>query len=180
MISLKDIQAHIGVPADGVIGAQTLAALAKALGVEETGRRINAEGLQLIKDSEGCRLTAYKDAVGVLTIGYGSTGPHVKPGMTITQDQAEDLLRDDLKRFEDAVADYCEVASDNQHAAMVSLAFNVGAENFRTSTLRRLHNEGDYAGAQAQFARWNKAGGRVLPGLVTRRAREAALYGKPA
>lgn len=144
------------------------------------GRRINAAGLDLIKSSEGCELKAYKDAVGVWTIGYGSTGSHVKPGMTITQAQAEELLRSDLRRFEDAVAEYCQVATDNQFAAMVSLAFNVGEENFRTSTLRRLHNAGDHAGAQAQFARWNKAGGRVLSGLVTRRANEAALYGRSA
>lgn len=145
--------------------------------VASGARRINAAGLQLIKDSEGCVLTAYKDAVGVLTIGYGSTGSHVTPGMRIGQQAAEDLLVDDLKRFEAGVATMCKVASDNQFAAMVSLAFNVGLENFKTSTLRRMHNEGDYAGAKAQFARWNKAGGKVLKGLVTRRAREAELYG---
>lgn len=141
-------------------------------------RRINAAGLALIKQFEGLELKAYVDPVGALTIGYGSTGPHVKPGMVITEAEAEDLLRDDLARFEKAVASMCPVATDNQFAAMVSLAFNAGAGEggFKTSTLRRKHNEGDHMGAAAEFARWNKAGGRVLNGLVRRRAAEAQLY----
>ena len=109
--------------------------------------------------------------------GYGSTGPHVKPGLTITEAQAEELLRQDVARFEVAVADMAKVATDNQFAAMVSLAFNVGAEALRKSTLLRKHNAGDYTGARAEFARWKFAGGKVLGGLVRRRAAEAKLYG---
>lgn len=142
-----------------------------------TRRQINKAGLDLIKRWEGCKLTAYLCPAGVLTIGYGSTGPHVKPGMTITQDQADELLRSDLRRFEDFVADRCAPATDNQFSALVSFAFNLGEGNLKSSTLRRLHLEGDYAGAKAQFARWNKAGGRVLKGLTDRRAQEADLYG---
>lgn len=141
--------------------------------------RINAKGFALIKESEGCVLSAYRDAVGVLTIGYGSTGPHVKPGMVITQEQADQLLLDDLDRFERAVSNAAHNGTDNQLSAMVSLAFNVGTTAFLKSTLLRLHNSGDYAGAQAQFGRWNRAGGRVLRGLTIRRAKEAALYGEP-
>lgn len=144
----------------------------------ETRRAINADGLQIIKDSEGCVLRTYLDPVGIPTIGYGSTGSHVKPGMTITQAQAEELLRSDLRRFEDYVAQHCAPATDNQFSAMVSLAFNIGEGALDSSTLRRKHMAKDYAGAQTEFARWNKAGGRVLPGLVKRRAKEAALYGK--
>lgn len=141
-------------------------------------RRINAEGLNLIKRFEGCKLKAYVCPAGVLTIGYGSTGSHVKPGMVITQDQADELLRSDLRRFEDWVAANCAPATDNQFSALVSFAFNLGEGSLKTSTLRRMHMAGDYAGAQAQFARWNKAGGKVLAGLVKRREAEAALYGK--
>ncbi len=72
----------------------------------------------------------------------------------------------------------CPVATDNQFAALVSFCFNVGEGNLRTSTLRRLHLAGDYAGAQAQFSRWTRAAGKVLPGLVKRREAEAALYGR--
>ncbi len=142
-------------------------------------RTINKSGLDLVKSFEGCKLKAYVCPAGVLTIGYGSTGPHVKPGMTITQDQADDLLRSDLRRFEDYVDQHCKPATDNQFSALVSFCFNVGEGNLRTSTLRRLHKAGDYAGAQAQFARWNKGGGKVLAGLVRRRKAEAKLYGAP-
>jgi lysozyme len=148
----------------------------------QAGRRaINAAGLQIIKESEGCVLTAYVDPVGILTIGYGSTGSHVKPGLTITQAQAEELLRSDLRRFEDSVDNLTpNGATDNQFAAMVSLSFNVGAAALAGSTLLKKHNAGDFAGAENEFAKWVKAGGRTLPGLVKRRAKEAALYGKPS
>lgn len=141
-----------------------------------TRRAINRTGLALVQQFEGCRLKAYTCPAGVLTIGYGSTGSHVHPGMTITQDQAEELLRSDLRRFEDGVAKLCPVATDNQFSALVSFAFNLGLESLKTSTLRRMHNEGKHGDAAAQFARWNKAGGKVLPGLVKRRAAEAQLY----
>lgn len=140
-------------------------------------RGINSAGLEIVKRFEGCKLTAYKCPAGVWTIGYGSTGSHVKPGMTITQDQADELLRSDLRRFEDFVDAHCSPCTDNQFAALVSFAFNVGEGALRTSTLRRLHMEGNHAAAQGQFARWTKAKGRTLPGLVKRREAEAKLYG---
>lgn len=140
-------------------------------------RAIGAKGLALIKQFEGLELKAYKDAVGVLTIGYGSTGPHVKPGMVITEAEAEALLKKDLARFEAAVNRLTDGrATQNQFDAMTSLAFNVGEANLAGSTLLKLHNAGDYAGAANQFGRWNHAGGRVLAGLTRRRAAEALLY----
>ncbi len=141
-------------------------------------RRINTVGLAIVKEYEGCELTAYKCPAGIWTIGYGSTGAHVTPGLTITQAKAEHLLLDDLARFEQGVAKIAPISTDNQFSAMVSLAFNIGLEAFGSSTLLRLHNDGKHAEAQAQFARWNKGGGKVLPGLVRRRAAEAALYGR--
>lgn len=144
-----------------------------------TRRQINREGLELIQHFEGLRLKAYTCAGGKLTIGWGSTGPHVKPGMTITRDQAEELLRSDLRRFEDYVAANAPDANDNQFAALVALAFNIGEAALGRSTVLRRHKAGDHAGAAAAFAMWNRAGGKILPGLVRRRAAEAALYGKP-
>jgi lysozyme len=144
-----------------------------------TRRAINKDGLELVKAFEGCKLTSYLCPAKVWTIGYGSTGPHVKPGMTITKDQAEELLRSDLRRFEDYVAKECAPATDNQYSALVSFCFNVGETALKGSTLRRMHLEGNYEGAAGQFARWNKGGGKVLPGLVRRREAEAALYRKP-
>lgn len=145
---------------------------------ESRPREINGSGLALIKRFEGLELKAYRDPVGVLTIGYGSTGSHVKPGMVITEAQAEELLKKDLARFEAAVDKLCPIATDNQFSALVSLAFNVGEGEggLKTSTLRRKHNEGDYVGAANEFARWRFAGGRELAGLVKRRAAEAQLY----
>ena len=139
-------------------------------------REINADGLKIIKDAEGLRLKAYVCPAGVLTIGYGSTGKHVKPGMVITELEAEQLLMKDLDRFEQGVASFCPVATSNQFSALVSLSFNVGLESLRTSTLRRLHNEGKYGEAAEQFGKWVRGGGKVLPGLVKRRAAERALY----
>lgn len=141
------------------------------------GRKIGLAGIALIKSFEGLELTAYRDAVGVLTIGYGSTGPHVKPGMKITEQEAEALLRKDLARFESAVDKLTGGnATQDQFDAMVSLAFNVGETNLAKSTLLKLHNAGDYVAAADQFARWNRAGGKVLNGLTRRRAAEANLY----
>lgn len=141
-----------------------------------TRRQINRAGLDLIKRWEGCKLTAYKCPAGIWTVGYGSTGPHVRPGMTITQDQADELLRSDLRRFEDGVAEAAPNANDDQFSAMVALAFNIGLAGFQKSTVLRKHLAGDHAAAAQAFALWNKAGGKVLRGLVNRRADEAALY----
>lgn len=146
----------------------------------ETHRRISAEGLDLIKQFEGLRLKAYLCPAGVATIGYGSTGPHVRMGMTITEGEAEELLVRDVARFEKAVAAAAPKASDNEFAAMTSLAFNIGEAAFARSTLLRRHNAGDKAGAADEFKRWVRAGGKVLPGLVRRRAAEAALYRRGA
>lgn len=143
-----------------------------------TRRAINKEGLELVKSFEGLKLTSYLCPAKVWTVGYGSTGSHVKPGMTITREQAEELLRSDLRRFEDAVAAAAPKATDNQFSAMVSLAFNIGIGALQRSTVLRRHLAGDHAGAADAFAMWNKAGGRVLAGLTRRRAAEAALYRK--
>jgi lysozyme len=150
-------------------------------------RRISSEGLALIKQWEGCRLTAYKDAVGVWTIGYGSTGPHVRPGMVISQIDAEALLISDLRRFERAVERLVRVTlTDGQFAALVSFAFNVGEGKggFETSTLLKRLNAGDYASVPSELQKWVKGtdprtGKKItLPGLVNRRAAEAGLWAK--
>lgn len=142
-------------------------------------RFINRAGLELVKQFEGCKLTAYKCPAGVWTIGYGSTGDHVRPGMTITKDQAEELLRSDLRRFEAAVQTEAGDATDNQFSAMVCLAFNIGIAAFARSSVLRWHQAKNTGEAANAFRLWNKAGGKILPGLVKRREAEAALYRKP-
>lgn len=149
------------------------------------GMHINAAGLALIREFEGCRLTAYRDPVGIWTIGYGDTGPDVVEGLTITQAEAEGRLRARLREFEAAVADaLVRRPTDNEFSASVALAYNIGARAFAGSTVAKRHNAGDTAGAAAAFARWNKATGangklQELRGLTRRRAAEANLYLTP-
>jgi GH24 family phage-related lysozyme (muramidase) len=139
-------------------------------------RQINSKGIQLLKAFEGLSLTAYRDAVGVWTIGYGTT-LGVRPGMTITVSQAEALLKRDLLRFETAVATGVKVAiNDDQFSALVVFSYNVGEKAFTTSTLLKLLNQGNYQGAANELLRWNRAGGRVLAGLTRRRRAERALF----
>ncbi len=134
------------------------------------------KGIALIKKFEGLELKAYRDAIGVLTIGYGHTGG-VKDGQTITEAQAVALLRDDLAGFERAIERMIDVSlSQQQFDALVSFTFNVGSGALNKSTLRRKLNQGDYQGAAEEFLRWAKAGGKELPGLVKRRAAERELF----
>ena len=139
--------------------------------------KTSQDGVNLIKSFEGLRLTAYRDPVGVLTIGYGTT-KGVSPGMQITQSQAEAFLKQDLAQFEQAVNDDVKVKlSSDQFDAVVSFTYNVGEGALASSTLLRLLNQGDYQGAAAQFARWNKGDGGVeLAGLTRRRQAEKALF----
>lgn len=141
-------------------------------------RQINDAGLALVKRFEGLRLEAYRCPAGVLTIGYGSTGPHVKEGMIITPGEAERLLRADLSRFETGVDAMTGgfATSDNQFSAMVSLSFNIGLGNFATSSVLKRHKAGAFDRAADAFLMWNKAKGNVLPGLVRRREAERELY----
>jgi lysozyme len=141
--------------------------------------KTDAAGIELIKRFEGVKLRAYRCPAGVLTIGYGSTRA-VRPGMVITQAEADARLRDDLSDAEEAVAILIDVPlNPNEHAALVSLVYNIGAGAFGSSTLRRLLNSGDRKGAADQFKRWNKANGNVLKGLVRRRDHETTLFLKP-
>ncbi|RPF72616.1 lysozyme [Aurantiacibacter spongiae] len=144
------------------------------------GRQINAAGERLIKSFEGLELAAYPDpATGgePWTIGYGHTGPEVHPGMVIDQEQADAFFDADTDRFEAAVDRLTNgKATDNQFAAMVSLAYNVGEANFSKSTLLKRHNAGLFGAAADQFKRWNRANGMVMRGLTRRREAEAALY----
>jgi lysozyme len=140
----------------------------------------NRAGLSLIRQFEGLRLIAYVDAVGILTIGYGHTGADVKSGLVITQAQADKLLSDDLARFESGVGRLVTVPlNGNQFSALVSFSYNLGLGNLQSSTLLRLLNQHDYDAAAQQFPRWDKAGGRPLPGLLKRRQAEQALFETP-
>ena len=136
-------------------------------------------GLDIIKASEGLRLTAYRCPADVWTIGYGHT-KGVKPGDKCTVSQADQYLREDCSDAEWAVnAQVTVPINQNQFDALVSFVFNLGGTNLKTSTLLQKLNGADYVGAALEFPRWNKAGSKVLPGLVKRRAAEQTLFSTP-
>lgn len=143
-----------------------------------SSRQISQRGIQLIKRWEGCKLKTYRDVKGVPTIGWGTTDPrYAFDGNEITQAQADHLFMQDILKFQREIAPLIRVEIAQGHwDALVSLAYNIGSGAFRSSTLLRLLNSGDYAGAQAQFSRWVYSGKRVYQGLVNRRADEARVF----
>lgn len=130
----------------------------------------------MIAGHEGLRLEAYLCPAGVWTIGYGHT-KGAKPGMTITRQRAEALLREDLLTAENTVNRLHLKFNQNQFDALVSFVFNVGSGNFLRSTLlKKIQANANDPAIAAEFNKWNRGGGRVLPGLVKRRQQEAELY----
>jgi lysozyme len=139
----------------------------------------SAAGRAYIESKEGCRLEAYRDIVGVLTIGYGCTGRDVFDGQVITQAEADQMLSDRLAQdFEPSVNHLIGDAptTQGQFDAMVSLAFNIGVGAFAQSSVLRLHCAKDYDDAADAFLMWNKAGGREVDGLTNRRTEEGQMY----
>lgn len=133
---------------------------------------LSAAGLVGIAVHEGYRGETYRDAVGVPTLGFGTTGG-VKPGQTITPERALARALTDIRQYEGALR-ACVAVPLHQHEydAFLSLAYNIGPAAFCGSTLVKKLNAGDYAGACAEIRRWNRAGGKVLGGLTKRRAAE--------
>jgi|TARA_R110002074_G_scaffold2237_1_gene13246 lysozyme len=138
--------------------------------------KISLEGLALIKRFEGCRLESYKCSANVLTIGYGHTSG-VKETDTITQDEADKLLQEDVEQFEKHVDDNVTVElGQSQFDALVAWTFNLGVGNLRESTMLKKLNSEDYASVPSEMKRWNKAGGKTLDGLIRRRKAESLLF----
>jgi lysozyme len=138
--------------------------------------KISQEGIALIKVFEGCKLESYLCAAGVWTIGYGHT-KMVEEGQEITQEEADNILLNDLEIYEEAVLKAVEVPlHQHQFDALVSWTFNLGGANLNASTMLKVINKGEYEDVPAQIKRWNKAGGKVLQGLIRRREAEALLF----
>jgi lysozyme len=148
--------------------------------VISTPREISSAGLSMLTGFENDELTAYLDEAGVWTVGFGHTPAH--EGQTITREEAEELLDADLLAAETTVCQSAKNANDNQYAAMVSLCYNIGNTGFRSSTVLREHNAGNYAAAAKAFLMWDKItkDGRLVDsaGLLNRRKTEMALYEK--
>jgi GH24 family phage-related lysozyme (muramidase) len=184
-------------PLAGVIGPQTATFYANQilsqLQSAQTSQtsKINQAGLQIVKQSEGyaqlipgtTSVRAYPDpgtGGDPWTIGYGHTGPDVFPGVVFTQAQAEAALLSDLSSAESDVSSAVTVSLNaNEFSALVSFTFNVGGPQLRSSTLLRLLNQGQRQAAADQFMKWVNGGNGPLPGLVTRRTAERALFLKP-
>lgn len=150
--------------------------------------RVNQDTINLIKEFEGFRAKAYPDpgtGGDPWTIGYGTTGRagvgiDPKPGMEITEAEAEHYLQKGVDKFADQIEGYITAPiNENEFGAFVSLAYNIGPSAFRKSSSLRHFNNGDKARAAQNILLWNKAGGKVLRGLVRRREAEKALFEKP-
>ncbi len=138
---------------------------------------ISESGVGLIKEFEGFRSKPYKCPAGVDTIGYGHVIRKGESYTSITKKEADKLLRKDLGPFERTIQDKVEVPlSQNQYDSLCSFIFNVGSGNFNSSTMLKKLNAKDYTGAANEFPRWNKAGGKIIKGLVNRRAKEKELF----
>lgn len=148
--------------------------------------RVNDDTINLIKVWEGFRAKAYKDPVGIWTIGYGTTamadvGIKPAPGMIISEKQAEQYLRLAVDKFAKQIRRHITAPiNENEFGAFVSLAYNIGPGAFIESTALRRFNDGDKAGAVEALQWFNKAGGKVMRGLQNRRADEARLFLMPA
>lgn len=192
MITLADIQRRVGVSPDGVWGRNTAQAVASALGMTEAvtppgGLLPSAKAIDLIHSFESLKLNSYRDPGSrnglPITNGWGTTvdenGEPIPLGAVWTREKADRLFARDLAKFSQKVAALLGSAptTQNQFDALVSFAYNVGTGALADSTLLRKHKAGDFAGAKAEFARWNKNDGKVLNGLTKRRAAEAGLYG---
>lgn len=136
----------------------------------------------MIKHHEGVRLRPYRCPAGLWTVGVGHLIGDGKTlpdawNRTFTMEEVNDILKEDLRRFERGVLRLCPNGlTQSRFDALVSFSFNVGLGNLQRSSVRMRHNRGDYAGAAEAFLMWTKAAGRVLPGLVNRRQDERALY----
>lgn len=138
---------------------------------------MNQKGIDLIKSTEGCKLKAYRDTGNVLTIGWGHTGPDVKEGLIWSQEQADAALKKDITKTEKDLLKLIKVdLNENQLSALVSFVFNIGIGQFKSSTLLKKLNAGDYEEAANQLLRWNKDNGKVLNGLIKRRSWEKTLF----
>ena len=138
--------------------------------------KISEEGKALIKKFEGCKLDSYRCSANVATIGYGHT-KDVSDGDTCTQEEADQMLAEDLEEFEGYVDKLVTVdLTQNQRDALIAWTFNLGPKNLKSSTMLKEMNAGNYTKVPSEMKRWNKAAGETLEGLIRRREAESLLW----
>ncbi len=139
--------------------------------------KLNNGGITFIKNFESCRLSSYKDSKGVWTVGWGHTGKDVDSSTTFTQMQADIAFVNDASKAVNAVNNLVkQIISQNEFNALVSFVYNVGEGNFKSSTLLKELNNGNYVAAANEFPKWNHSGGIVVNGLTKRRLAEKSLF----
>jgi len=173
---------------DRIIAEQGIEIFAQLIGFKLDSKisgqwDISENGYALIRDSEGFRDKAYRDTGGVWTLGFGTIkypdGRSVKQGDTCTREQAEQWLKSDCRWVDACLDEYVKAnINQNQFDALASFVYNIGENQFRSSTLLAKLNAGDYRVAAANFDRWIYDNGKIITGLVNRRAREKALFMK--
>ncbi len=182
--TLPEVKA-IDAAIDEALGEQIVVTAPKPVpeATPTTGRKVSQRGIALMHEFEGCKLEAYPDPGSVdghpWTIGYGSTGEGIYRGVTWTQAEADERFARDLDRKYGKAVDEAlgtSPTTQNQFDAMVALCYNIGIAAFKKSTVLRKHKAGDYHGAAVAFGMWVKNDGKVMRGLVRRRAAEADLY----
>lgn len=141
---------------------------------------IPQELIDMVKRFEGCRLKAYYDDAGVLTCGWGATGPDITPSTVWTQEQADKRMIEDIERHYVGAQLLVPGLESHKMSAVGDFAYNLGLTRFQGSTLRRKILKKDFQGASQEFKKWVRAGGRILPGLVARRECERKLFISPA
>ena len=173
---------------DRIIAEQGIEIFAQLIGFKLDSKvsgqwDISENGYALIRDSEGFRDKAYRDTGGVWTLGFGTIkypdGRSVKQGDTCTREQAEQWLKSDCRWVDACLDKYVKAnINQNQFDALASFVYNIGENQFSSSTLLAKLNAGDYRVAAANFDRWIYDNGKIITGLVKRRAREKALFMK--
>jgi lysozyme len=138
---------------------------------------INDAGIKLIQSFESCKLESYQDIKGIWTIGWGHTGPEVKLGQTITQEEADDLFQKDLDHFNQSVSFLITTnINENQFSALVSFEYNLGDGSLEKSHLLIYVNNSQFDLASEEFPKWDHSDGIVVDGLLRRRLAEQTLF----
>lgn len=174
LLAVKNFQKDHGLFVDGVVGEKTRKMLFDDTEMDLSLMKVDS--VDIIKHFEGLYLEPYYCVAGKLTVGYGNLS-HAVEGVAITEDQAEQYLREDISWCEDVINDKVTIPLEqHEFDALVAFVFNIGSGAFSKSTLLKKLNSGDKGGTSKEFKRWNKVNKKAVAGLTRRRKSEAHLF----